>query len=152
MADNEIIFHLLYILFIVCILYPPSEFVALGLTIDNIFSKYLGSETIQFTQYQIRRTSLTLFMHSLLPIGYVIIYSFNFMDVEAFDAVWKLWFWYGISLLSLILPIFTSFTVWQWSLEGWQKHPLCKSLKLFTNDSRWESISEDINTEYRRYD
>lgn len=52
-----------------CIIYPPTEFVSAGLTIKEIFSNWLGSENEFFVQYHIKRSVITLFVHSVLPCG-----------------------------------------------------------------------------------
>lgn len=62
-------YTLFYCLISGCIIYPPVEFVSTGLTIKTIFANWLGSETESFINYHIRRSVLTLFVHSLLPFG-----------------------------------------------------------------------------------
>ena len=64
----DLVYSVAYCLFAVCVLAPPSEIVSAGLTVQNVFSKYLGSEDMNFVNYHIRRTSATLIIHSLLPL------------------------------------------------------------------------------------
>jgi hypothetical protein len=64
-----IFYTLFYLLMSGCIIYPPTEFVVAGLTIKDIFAYWLGSENEFFIQYHIRRTAITLFIHSMLPLG-----------------------------------------------------------------------------------
>ncbi|KAF3859685.1 hypothetical protein F7725_022084, partial [Dissostichus mawsoni] len=47
-----------------------NEFRSAGLTVQNLFSSWLGSEDVGFIQYHVRRTSITLLVHSALPLGY----------------------------------------------------------------------------------
>lgn len=63
------LFTLFYILVSVCFMFRTNEFISAGLTIEYIFDKYLGSEHDNFILYHIRKTSLTVFIHSLLPSG-----------------------------------------------------------------------------------
>lgn len=61
-----------------CIIYPPTEFVSAGLTIKDIFSNWLGSENEFFVQYHIKRSIITLFIHSMLPFGkYIYFFSYS---------------------------------------------------------------------------
>ena len=62
-------FVLFYILLVFCIITPPSELVSAGFTVQNVFSDYIGSEQMDFIGYHMRRSSITLIVHSLLPLG-----------------------------------------------------------------------------------
>merc|ERR1712055_953844 len=64
-----ILYFILYCLFCICLVFPPTEFVSAGLSIDNILSSYIGSEHLQFIQFHIRKSAANLIFHSLLPIG-----------------------------------------------------------------------------------
>lgn len=68
----EVLFTIVYILLCACIIYPPSECISAGFTIQSIFNKFLGSEQESFTTYHLRRSCLNLFIYSLLPLAYVI--------------------------------------------------------------------------------
>lgn len=70
-------YTLFYILMSGCIIYPPTEFVSAGLTIKDIFSNWLGSENEFFVQYHIKRSIITLFIHSMLPFGKYIYFFFT---------------------------------------------------------------------------
>lgn len=70
--SSDILFTLLYILLTICVIYPPIEFISAGLTIPTVFSSFLGLEEEQFIRYHIKRSSLTLFIYSLLPLGYIL--------------------------------------------------------------------------------
>ena len=69
MESETLLFIIAYILIAACLVAPPTEFVSAGLTVQNIFSNILGSEDIQFVEYHIKRTALTLIFHSLIPLG-----------------------------------------------------------------------------------
>lgn len=68
----EYIFTILYIVFCICVLYPPIEFITSGLTIASVFSSFLGSEDEEFIRYHLKRSTLTLFIYSVLPLGYML--------------------------------------------------------------------------------
>ncbi|KAG7281838.1 hypothetical protein CRUP_030348 [Coryphaenoides rupestris] len=56
--------------FAFCFVFTPNEFRSAGLTVQNMFSSWLGSEDVSFVQYHVKRTSITLIIHSSLPLGY----------------------------------------------------------------------------------
>ena len=72
MTRNEtniiLLYTFLYIFFSALLIAPPTEFISAGLTIQNVFSNALGSEDINFVFYHIKRTSLTVFIHSIFPL------------------------------------------------------------------------------------
>ncbi len=69
MVSEELIFTLAYVLVSFCFLHPPSEFVSAGLTVQNLLGNFLGSEEMNFVYYHIKRTTATVIIHSLLPLG-----------------------------------------------------------------------------------
>lgn len=69
MDSPVLTFTLAYAVFTLCFVFTPNEFHSAGLTIQNLFSHWLGSEDVCFIQYHIRRTSITLLIHSALPLG-----------------------------------------------------------------------------------
>ncbi|XP_072291720.1 E3 ubiquitin-protein ligase TM129 isoform X3 [Eucyclogobius newberryi] len=70
METPELSFTLAYWVFCLCFVFTPNEFRSAGLTVQNLFSSWLGSEDMGFVQYHIRRSSVTLLVHSALPLGY----------------------------------------------------------------------------------
>ena len=71
MESFDIIFTIGYLLISMCFVAPPTEFVSAGVTIQNLCSSFLGSEDLNFVYYHIKRTTTTLVVHALLPIGNV---------------------------------------------------------------------------------
>lgn len=69
MDTSELTFTLAYVVLSFCFVFTPNEFRSAGLTIQNVFSSWLGSEDMGFIQYHIRRTSVTVLVHSALPLG-----------------------------------------------------------------------------------
>ncbi|XP_041847173.1 E3 ubiquitin-protein ligase TM129 isoform X3 [Melanotaenia boesemani] len=70
MESPELSFTLAYVVFALCFIFTPNEFRAAGLTVQNVFGSWLGSEDVGFIQYHLRRTSITILVHSALPLGY----------------------------------------------------------------------------------
>ena len=67
---SEVLFvTVVYWMFGLIVLFPPSEAAAAGLTIDTLLDQWLGSESITFIQYHMRRTAVTCIVHTLLVPG-----------------------------------------------------------------------------------
>lgn len=85
MSPETLIYTLLYLMFSACVIYPPIEFISSGVTIPTLFSSLLGSESEQFIVYHIKRSILTLFIYSLLPLGYIVgLWFFNYSEEVIF--------------------------------------------------------------------
>ena len=147
MQDSEIVFNIFYSLICFCIIYPPEEFIGSGLTINQIFASFLGSETILFVQYHVKRTCLTLFVISNLPIVYMIIYYVQFYDSKSpVSGVWSI-----LLIASLLLPLICVGIIYYWSRRNWSNHPISKMLLRYANvNTNFSGIASDINSEYRR--
>lgn len=154
--ESAIVFSIFYALLCFCIVYPSTEFVSAGLTVDHVFSSTLGSEKITFIQHHIRRTSLNLMVHSLLPVMYIRVYFMQFDNGESVDShplvamAWKLFIVAAISLPGLIAT-----AIYYWSRNGWQNHPIAKRLGQFCDGERlrdWKAVATSINDEFRRDD
>lgn len=65
--DDFLFYSIIYILFSLCVVFPPVEFMTSGFTITALFSGILGDEKFAFVAYHLRRTVLLLFVHSCLP-------------------------------------------------------------------------------------
>ena len=86
-----IVFTLAYLLVSLCFVAPPREFVSAGLTVQNILSSYLGSEDMDFVGYHLKRTTATLLLHSLLPLGKYQLNAcvcLNSFSQLIFEAMW----------------------------------------------------------------
>ncbi len=68
-SQRELVFSLGYFIVAICLIVPPREFVSLGLTVQNLFSSYLGMEDLHFVSFHLKRTAVTVLFHSLLPLG-----------------------------------------------------------------------------------
>lgn len=137
-----------------CIVYPPTEFVSAGLTVKDIFANWLGSENEFFIQYHIKRSIVTLIVHSMLPLGYILgLIFFGHMSAA------KLFFADGISFGLLITfcatigPLYALNKIFEWSIHNWTTHPIAQNLAVYSNNNTsWISVAADINIEYRRVD
>lgn len=152
MQEAEFIFTLVFSLFAFGIYYPPTEFESIGFTINNVFATFLGSIDIEFVQYHLRRTCLTLFIHSILPSIYIVCYSFKFGEIIQYDGTifLKLILWNSFVIFSLILPVITAGIIYYWCKNEYAKHPLAQNLKKY-NSENWIQAALDVNAEYRRF-
>lgn len=69
MASPALTFTLAYVVFAVCFVFTPDEMRSAGLTVQSLLAAWLGSEDVAFVQYHLRRSTGTLLVHSLLPLG-----------------------------------------------------------------------------------
>ena len=80
MSSEEIYFSFIYFFIVLCFIVPPRELISAGLTVQNLFSSYLGSEDVDFIGYHLKRTTITLGIHSCFPIGsYVYVFKKLYM-------------------------------------------------------------------------
>ncbi|KAG8237826.1 hypothetical protein J437_LFUL002435 [Ladona fulva] len=143
-------FTLFYILISICFIFPPSAFVSAGITVEYLFSKWLGSENEQFIQYHIRRTSATVLCHSLLPLGYVIglTQCWNSGSGVHENSLLTLF-----STIASLIPLVAGYIVFTWHKYEWSGHPIAKILMRYSNmPNDWQSVASDINVEFRRID
>ncbi|XP_072252364.1 E3 ubiquitin-protein ligase TM129 [Leuresthes tenuis] len=154
MESPELSFTLAYIVFALCFIFTPNEFRAAGLTIQNVFASWLGSEDVGFIQYHLRRTSITILVHSALPLGYYLGMCIaapekNLGYIHQGSDGWR-----AFLLLSLCLQLASWMLVFYWSCCHWHNHPISKALQSHVQPphSSWGSVATSINTEFRRID
>ncbi|XP_076878653.1 E3 ubiquitin-protein ligase TM129 [Brachyhypopomus gauderio] len=146
-------FTFAYVVFAICVLFTPNEFRSAGLTVQNIFSEWLGSEDIGFIQYHIKRTTLTFLIHCSLPFGYYIGMCFaepekNLMFIHLASQGWQIYFG-----LTVAFQLWSAALAFYWSRHGWANHPISKRLEMFAlPQSSWRAVASSINTEFRRID
>lgn len=135
-----------------CIIYPPAEFVSAGLTIQAIFGNWLGSETESFINYHIKRSVVTLFVHSLLPFGYLLgLILFGHVGTGKVQFIYQSPFWLTLVILTLAGHIYILYKLLKWSKNNWSMHPIARNLAVYCNDNtNWMSVASEINIEYRR--
>lgn len=156
MPEEEIVYHMIFVLLTFCLIYPPTEFVSIGLTINNIFGGYFGIEDVEFVQYHIRRTSFTLLAHTFMPFAYVLFYFIKFETLLVIEAssifeIFVFVAWNSFVLFALIIPLIAAVVVYCWKLNNWRRHPIAVNLSKYCNaDANWERVASDINAEFRR--
>lgn len=139
-VEAETIYSFSFLVAALCFVFPPKEVVSAGLTIQNIFSAYLGSEELDFVSYHIRRTTLTLLIHSFLPLAYYV-----GLLVFAPNTSWT-----SISILILfcfVVPIIGVAIALMWLLRNYVNHPLVKTLT--AHGTPWKDVASQINSEFR---
>ncbi|KAG7241641.1 hypothetical protein INR49_025403 [Caranx melampygus] len=154
MESPELSFTLAYIVFSLCFVFTPTEFRSAGLTVQNLFSSWLGSEDVGFVQYHVRRTSVTVLVHSALPLGYymgmcIAAPEKNLVFVHQVSNSWR-----AFLLLSLCLQLTSWTLVIYWSRHHWHNHPISRALQAHVQPPHpgWGSVAANVNTEFRRID
>lgn len=150
MQDSEFVFSLVYTLFAFGIVYPPTEFESIGLTINNVFRSFLGNIDREFVQYHLRRTCLTLFVHTTLPLLYIVCYYLKFSTLFEYDVQFytKFILWNSFVIFSIVLPVISTSVIYFRYKNGWKNHPLAQNLKKYSQN--WHQAAKDINVEYLR--
>uniref|UniRef100_A0A0X3PB64 E3 ubiquitin-protein ligase TM129 n=1 Tax=Schistocephalus solidus TaxID=70667 RepID=A0A0X3PB64_SCHSO len=165
LSGTDVVLTMSYALFAFGLIVPPDVLLASGLTLENLFHRWLGSEEISFVTYHLRRTIMVRLVAGFLPLGY-----FLFMMFFASTSL-ATYLLGGIGLsLSLALVIFTHVcTVW-YARGTWEGHPtvrnLCEivkrvqetpptegdppELELLRSLSSWQSVASHIDAECRR--
>ncbi|XP_059919397.1 E3 ubiquitin-protein ligase TM129 [Gadus macrocephalus] len=154
MESPDVTFTLAYIVFTFCFVFTPNEFRSAGLTVQNLFSSWLGSEDIGFIQYHVKRSSLTLLVHSSIPLGYyagmcIAAPEKNLPYINQVSAGWQ-----AFLGLSLCLQLLSVGLIFYWSRRRWSNHPISRALQVHTGPqwAGWGAVATSINTEFRRID
>ncbi|XP_028271365.1 E3 ubiquitin-protein ligase TM129 isoform X2 [Parambassis ranga] len=154
MESSELSLTLAYVVFSVCFVFTPNEFRSAGLTIQNLFSSWLGSEDVNFIQYHVRRTSVTVLVHSVLPLGYYVGMCIaapekHLVYINQVSDSWRVFF-----LVSLCLQLASWALIIYWSHSHWLNHPISRTLQAHVQPpySSWGFVAANINTEFRRID
>ncbi|CAH0554619.1 unnamed protein product [Brassicogethes aeneus] len=145
------LFTIFYFIISAGLIYPPAEFVAVGLTIENLFSKFLGNPLENILQYHLKRSILSLFVYSMLPLVYILMilylnyveFSFLFSDTSLIIKCF--------TTTAIVLPMFAMYQIYNWVSNNYKSHPTVQNLSKFASESEnWETLASEINTEYRR--
>ncbi|KAG8591210.1 hypothetical protein GDO81_000087 [Engystomops pustulosus] len=153
MESPAVTFTLAYVVFAVCFVFTPNEFHSAGITVQNLLSGWLGSEDVAFIHYHVRRTTATLLVHSLLPLGYYIGMCFAAPEKQLYSVYTAGEGWKMFALCAVILPTAVGFLALYWSQKRWSNHPLARTLCHHAlPQSDWRVVASSINTEFRRID
>ncbi|XP_044593761.1 E3 ubiquitin-protein ligase TM129 [Cotesia glomerata] len=150
--SNIIAYTIFYILFVAGIVYPPQEFVSVGLTISEVFSSWLGNESTAFVQYHIKRSIITFLIHSLLPFVYIIgLTLLGYIDTVQLLIGTEHSLWLTLSLCALVGPLYTLARIINWSRNDWSQHPIAKKLAIYCdNDNKsWIDVASNVNIEFQ---
>lgn len=139
----DVLVTLFYVLFSICVVYPPTEFVSAGFTIAQLFESLLGSENMNFIGYHMKRTTLTAIVHSALPLGYVLC-----LFLAGDRNPWLP----AAAAATAIIPLLMAYRLLCWWENGQAKHPIVKSLLAYvTPGTDWRLVAANLNIEYRKY-
>merc|ERR550519_305967 len=137
MLQQQLFSHF-YAVFCTGFIYQSKEFSGAGLS-PEVFLSYndwIGSEELRFFTYHMKRTAGSMVIHSLLPAGYLLGYSYftsiidrNYPTMSHFWTAWPVF--YNFLLLSALLPLMAASIVWLWSLNGWERHPFVSKMRLY---------------------
>ncbi|XP_063431374.1 E3 ubiquitin-protein ligase TM129-like [Mytilus trossulus] len=158
MSSNEestlfAIYTLGYTFFSLVMIAPPTEFVAAGLTVQNMLASFLGSEELGFIYFHIKRTAATLLIHSCFPLGYFLGLRYVSPLQHLYWFPYFAWYWQIYLTISLFIIICASAVVFYWSTGNWSRHPIAKELSYLTNNAgSWRAVASSINVEFRRFD
>ncbi|XP_041652951.1 E3 ubiquitin-protein ligase TM129 [Cheilinus undulatus] len=154
MDSSELSFTLAYLVFSLCFVFTPTEFTSAGITVQHLFSSWLGSEDRGFIQYHVRRSSVTLLVHTALPLGYYLGMCLaapdkNLAYVHQVSDGWRTFL-----LASLSLQLIGWLLVFYWSRRNWTNHPICQTLQAHVRPphTSWGAVASNMNTEFRRID
>ncbi|KAM9375494.1 E3 ubiquitin-protein ligase TM129 [Pholidichthys leucotaenia] len=151
MDSPELSFSLVYLVLSLCFVLTPNEFQSAGLTVQNLFSSLLGSEDLDFIRYHIRRSSVTVLLHSGLPLGYFVGMLMAAAENHHYQVsdLWRMF-----QVVSICLHIFCWVLVFYWSRHHWSNHPISKALQAHVHHphTNWVSMAMAVNTEFRRVD
>ncbi|XP_005112710.1 E3 ubiquitin-protein ligase TM129 [Aplysia californica] len=148
-----VLYTMVFMFFAGCFIAPPTEFVSAGVTVQNIFSQWLGSEDFSFIYYHMKRITATLIIHSFIPLGYYVGLGLLSPQLNLFSLDDVGMFWSVFLLGSLILPGCICAVAIYWHHGNCNNHPLAKQLaQLGSEHDSWRAVASSINVEFRRID
>ncbi|XP_076266605.1 E3 ubiquitin-protein ligase TM129 [Rhynchophorus ferrugineus] len=147
-----VIFTLFYLLISCGIIYPPTEFISAGFTVQNWFGSILGSESQQFIRYHLKKSILNLIVYSCLPLIYILLlFILGYVDELSSLFIGKTLYWRIFAGSSLTLPVLALYELKRWTDDNYRQHPLVKNLTRFSNNNNsWEAVASEIENEFRR--
>ena len=139
-------------------MYQSKEFASAGISPEALltYNDWIGSEEIHFFRYHMKRTVGSFVLHSILPFGYLLGYSyFSAMDGN-YHSVWQLLeaspLLTSLLAASVLLPLLSLSLAWFWSLNSWAGHPFVAALRTYAVAGDWRQVAADVEREFRRID
>ncbi|XP_066254535.1 E3 ubiquitin-protein ligase TM129 isoform X2 [Euwallacea similis] len=149
--SSDLIFNLFFLLVSFGLIYPPAEFISAGFTIQNWFRNFLGSEKERFVRYHIKKSILNLLVYSCLPIIYICLLCLLGYVEELSSLYFGTVYWKIFVSSCLATPFLALYEIKRWTDNNYANHPVVVNLKKYcNNNSSWEDVAADIETEYRR--
>lgn len=140
----DVLITLFYTLFSICVVYPPTEFVAAGFTIVQLFETFLGSESMNFVMYHMKRTTITALIHTALPLGYVLCLLASGDRNEWLPAA---------AAATALFPLAMCYRLLCWWEYDQIKHPVVKALLPYvTPGIDWRVVACNLNCDFRNVD
>jgi E3 ubiquitin-protein ligase TM129 len=138
----DVLITLFYILFCICVIYPPTEFVSAGFTIPLVFDNFLGSENMNFIGFHMRRITITALIHSGLPLGYIFCLWCG--------GVRNPWMLAGFAATAIVLLLMCYRALCWWEPDR-STHPAVRPLiNYVTPGSDWRVVAARLNIEFRK--
>ncbi|CAH8596920.1 unnamed protein product [Schistosoma margrebowiei] len=146
----DVLYTLLFGLLVFCIMAPTTEFISAGVTLENLFNRFLGNESLYFVQYHLKRTvMIRLFSSSLVFLYFMFMQclsknvAISAPNISFPFTIWDVILWIGIGSLSVI----GSHTYLVWYGSGtWYGHPTILSLKRIIMESLPDSQLSSSST------
>ncbi|XP_045764082.1 E3 ubiquitin-protein ligase TM129 [Maniola jurtina] len=140
----DVLLTLFYILFSICVVYPPTEFISAGFTIPQLLDSYLGSENVNFIGYHMKRISITALIHSALPLGYTLT-----LWCGGERGQWMPCFIIGTGIIHMLMM----YKIAQWWENDRRNHPVVKAMLPYVPPGfDWRILASNFNVEYRGVD
>lgn len=157
MEQPAILFSLFYWLCAFLFVVGPAEFKSAGITIENFFSGYIGSEDIDLINFHVKRTAVTVVYHSLLPFAYFLGMTLVNGSGVTIGEIFNLSIgWHVYSSISILIIIAALTTVYYWQMNDWSNHPIIKDLMFYVDrgdgTTSWRVRASEIGNEFRRID
>ncbi|XP_022204166.2 transmembrane protein 129 [Nilaparvata lugens] len=151
-SESWCLFSLFYLLVTVCFVFRTKEFVSAGVTVESLLGSWITSEHENFILHHIQRTSLTLLVHSLLPLVYVSTLLFLIDDTPPWLFT-STYLGLTFAALSIITPTVVLTLLYSWTKDGYSNHPIARKMSVFCDTvTSWRTLSSDINAEFKRVD
>jgi len=153
-------FALFYALFVLCFVTQSLEFNSAGISAEAILEAVgwlTPSQDLSFCQYQLRRTSGVLAVHTCLPLVFFVVnYLLQFTDVNDLRTAEVPAVYYNLALVpSVLLPVGALTLIYYWKkMTNWTRHPIAKRLAAYTSTTNptWVHVLREVNMDCLRLD